>query len=160
MPLLLLFASCMCVTIKLELRKHITPHANGKPLLKWSSSHSLLQVLQCFYLSGLPMAKLRSKASSKSIYDIPMELCDLILWTNGVRCALNMEYSTRRAFLECTVVELVYKFEEKIYCELFEKVSRSLKYDSNIFFPLTQRVQGNNKFSTWWGSFWYSLMSG
>ena len=40
----------------------------------------------------------------------------------------------RRAFLERAVVELVYKFDEKVLLSMFEKVSRSLKYDSNIFF--------------------------
>ena len=43
-----------------------------------------------------------------------MELCDVILRTNRVRCALNME-----------ILDLL---------RMFEKVSRSLKYDSNIFF--------------------------
>ena len=39
-----------------------------------------------------------------------------------------------RAFLERAVVELVYKFDEKSYIlSTFEKVSRSLKYDSNFF---------------------------
>ena len=46
-----------------------------------------------------------------------MELCDVILRTNRVRCALNMEIlaftQRRRAFLERAVVELVYKFDEK-----------------------------------------------
>ena len=42
---------------ELELTKHITPHANGDPLLKWSSSHShssLVQQQLCL-LSGLLM---------------------------------------------------------------------------------------------------------
>ena len=30
----------MCDIKDLELTKHITQHANGEPLLKWSSSHS------------------------------------------------------------------------------------------------------------------------
>ena len=41
---------------------------------------------------------------------------EAILRTNRARCTLNKEiliYSTRKAFLECTVVELVYKFNEK-----------------------------------------------
>ena len=67
----------------------------------------------------------------------------------------------RRAFLERAVVELVYKFDEKFYLlSMFEKVSRSLKYDSNIFIvhkhiyymdttvdhftPLALCVRGNN----------------
>ena len=48
-----------------------------------------------------------------------MELCDVILRTNRVRCALNME-----------ILDLLN--EESV--STFEKVSRSLKYDSNIFF--------------------------
>ena len=53
------------------------------------------------------------------------------------------------------MVELVYKFDKKSYCECLKKVSRSLKY-SNIFFvhkhmdtspdhftPLALRVRGN-----------------
>ena len=52
--------------------------------------------------------------------------------TNRVRCAWkSLIYSTRRAFLERAVVELVYKFDEKSYCVCL--VSRSLKYDSNFF---------------------------
>ena len=66
-----------------------------------------------------------------------MELCDVILQTNRVRCTLNMEILdllNEESVLEHAVVELVYKFDEKSYCEMFEKVIRSLKYDSNIFF--------------------------
>ena len=37
-----------------------------------------------------------------------------------------------RAFLGRAVVELVYKFDEKSYLRMFEMVSQSLKYDSNI----------------------------
>ena len=40
-------------TCTLELAKHITPHINGEPLLKWSSSHSHSSpVLQRFCLSS------------------------------------------------------------------------------------------------------------
>ena len=55
---------------------------------------------------------------------LPMELCDVILRTNRVRCALiwkSFIYSTRRAFLEHAVVELVYKFDEKSYCECLKR---------------------------------------
>ena len=37
----------------------------------------------------------------------------VILRTNGVRCALYNIYLIRKAFLERTVVELVYEFYEK-----------------------------------------------
>ena len=56
--------------LELEVTKHITPHTNGDPLLKWSSSHSHSSpVLQRFcLLPGLPTATvvvfLTSKASS------------------------------------------------------------------------------------------------
>ena len=43
----------------------------------------------------------------------------------------SLIYSMSKAFLEYAVVELVYKFDEKCYCE---KVSQSLKYDSIFFF--------------------------
>ena len=51
------------------------------------------------------------------------------LRTNRVRCALNMEILdllNEESILERAVVELVYNFDEKSYCEMFEKVSRSL----------------------------------
>ena len=38
----------------------------------------------------------------------------------------------RKAFLEKAVLEPVYNFDEKLL-RMFEKVSRSLKYDSNFF---------------------------
>ena len=57
---------------QLELTKYITPHANGKPLLKWSSSHShSSQGLQRFcLLSGLPtvMVLLLPRPVPMSIY--------------------------------------------------------------------------------------------
>ena len=56
-----------CV-IKLDLTKHITPHTNGEPFFSSGAPHiHFIPVLQRFYvLSGLPMATLRSKASSKA----------------------------------------------------------------------------------------------
>ena len=66
-----------------------------------------------------------------------MELCDVILRTNRVRCALNMEIldllneesvsgaRNRRASLQ---------IQREVLLSTFEKVSRSLKYDSNFFF--------------------------
>ena len=54
-----IFLSFTTKTKKLELTKHISPHANGQPLLKQSSSHSHSSpVLQRFcLLSGLPTVK-------------------------------------------------------------------------------------------------------
>ena len=45
-----------------------------------------------------------------------------------------MIYSPRRAFLERAVVELVYIKSTRSPIAMFEKVSRLLKYDLNIFF--------------------------
>ena len=55
-----------------------------------------------------------------------MELCDVILRTNRVRCALNMEILdllNKESVSGVRVVELVYKFDEKSYCECLKKVS-------------------------------------
>ena len=53
-----------------------------------------------------------------------MELCDVILRTNRVRCALNMEIldllNEESVSGARSIVELVYKFDEK---SKFEKVS-------------------------------------
>ena len=53
-------------------------------------------------------------------------------------------------FLERSVVELVYKFDNEILLRMFEKVSRLLKHDSKLFLvhkhmtPTPMRVRGNN----------------
>ena len=58
-----------------------------------------------------------------------MELCDVILRSNRVRCALNME------ILDLLNEESVSGARSsRALLSTFEKVSRSLKYDSNIFF--------------------------
>ena len=57
-------------SMELELAKHITLHANGKPLLKWSSSHShyspssIMFLLVVWSVNGDGSA-LTSKANSK-----------------------------------------------------------------------------------------------
>ena len=59
--------------------------------------------------------------------------------TNRARCTLYKKiliFSTRKSFLERAVVELVYKFDKKSYCECLKRC-RSLKYDSNFFCPQT-----------------------
>ena len=67
-----------------------------------------------------------------------MELCDVILRTNRVRCALNMEIldllNEESVSGARSSRATVYKFDEKSYCQRLKKVSRSLKYDSNYFF--------------------------
>ena len=53
-----------------------------------------------------------------------MELCEIILRTNRVKCALNMEILdllNEESVSECAVVEIVYKFDEKSYCECLKK---------------------------------------
>ena len=57
-----------------------------------------------------------------------MDLCDVILRTNRVRCALNME------ILDLLNEESVSVNLTRSPMSMFEKVSRSLKYDSNFFF--------------------------
>ena len=42
----------------------------------------------------------------------------------------NLIYSTRKVFLEKTVVELVYKLDEGSYHKFLKGVCQSLKYDS------------------------------
>ena len=71
-----------------------------------------------------------------------MELCDVILRTNRVRCALNME------ILDLLNEESVSgahsgraKIRREVLLRMFEKVSQSLKYDSNIVFcPQTHNI--------------------
>ena len=55
----------------------------------------------------------------------------------------SLIYSTRTTFLEKAVVELVYKFDKKSY----QKVSRSLKYDS--IFLGHKHVHSRSKGSGW-----------
>ena len=65
-----------------------------------------------------------------------MKLCDVILRTNRVRCALNMvtidllnEESVsgaRSGRASLYVVELVYKFDEKSNCECVKRVCKKV----------------------------------
>ena len=66
-----------------------------------------------------------------------MELCDVILRTNRVRRALNKEILD--LFNEESVSgarsgRASLYIRREVLQRMFEKVSRSLKYDSNIFF--------------------------
>ena len=55
----------------------------------------------------------------------------------------SLIYSTRKAFLEKAVVELVYIiFDEKLYRKCLK---RSLKYDSNIFLSTNMHIQVKQK---------------
>ena len=93
---------------------------NGKPLLKRSSS--ILPVLQRFcLLSGLPMATVVPVPRSIYLNDDPYR-CDsatIMMSSFGQteqgahEIRKSLIYSTRKAFLERAVVELVYKFNEK-----------------------------------------------
>ena len=67
---------------------------------------------------------------------LPMELCDVILWTDRVRCALNIEIldllneESVSGARSCRASLLI---RREVQLSTFEKVSRSLKYDSNFF---------------------------
>ena len=50
-----------------------------------------------------------------------MELCDVILRTNRVRCALNMEILDLLNEESISGAELVYKFDEKSYCQRLKR---------------------------------------
>ena len=102
-------------------KAHYSAHANGEPLLNWSSSHSHSSVvLQQFYLlSGLPMG-ITSKPVPRSFLlndDTYRGDCATIIVSyfeekeQGVR--KSFIYSMRKAFLEHAVVKLVYKFDKK-----------------------------------------------
>ena len=87
----------------------ITLQANGEPFLKWSSSHS--HSFSCL-LSGLQTATV--------VFLLPrLSICKMTILTDEfVRPFGQIEqgahfYSMRKAFLESTVVELVYKFDEE-----------------------------------------------
>ena len=69
-----------------------------------------------------------------------MELCDIILRTNRVRCALNMEILdllNEKSVSGAHRVELVYKFDEKSYCECLKGESISKVRFKYFFHPQT-----------------------
>ena len=86
-----------------------------------------------------------------------MELCDLILQTNKVRCALNMEILDLPNEESISVAELVYKFDKKSYCECLSIAKVRFKFffrpQACIYIiwtpapitltPLALRVRGN-----------------
>ena len=66
-----------------------------------------------------------------------MELCDVILRTNRVRCALNMEILdllNEESVSGALSSRASLQIQREVLLSTFEKVSRSLKYDSNFFF--------------------------
>ena len=66
-----------------------------------------------------------------------MELYDVILRTNRVRCALNMEILdllNEESVSGARNSRASLQIRREVLLSTFEKVSRSLKYDSNIFF--------------------------
>ena len=66
-----------------------------------------------------------------------MELCDVILRTNRVRCALNMEILdllNEESVSGARSSRANLSIRGEVLLSMFEKVSGSLKYDSNIFF--------------------------
>ena len=104
------------------------------------TSSKSITVLQRFYLSGLhwrhSVPRQVPSQFTKWRY-LPMELCDVILWTNRVRCALNMEIvdllNEESIFGALSGRASLY-IRREVLLRMFEKVSRFLKYDSNIFF--------------------------
>ena len=65
-----------------------------------------------------------------------MELCDIILRTNRVRCALNMEILdllNEESVSGARSSRASLYIRQEVLLSTFEKVSRSLKYDSNFF---------------------------
>ena len=68
-----------------------------------------------------------------------MELCDIILRTNRVKCALNMEILdllNKESFSGASSGRASLYIRREVLLRKFEKVSQSLKYDS-IFFLST-----------------------
>ena len=62
-----------------------------------------------------------------------MRSYSVILWTNRARCTLNLDnldlLTEESVSGACAEVELVYKLNEKSYCECLKRLSHSLKYD-------------------------------
>ena len=68
-----------------------------------------------------------------------MELCDVILRTNRVRCALNMEILdllNEESFSGANSSRASLYIRREVLLHKFEKVSQSLKYDSNFFWSI------------------------
>ena len=65
-----------------------------------------------------------------------MELCDVILRTNRVRCAFDMEILdllNEESVSGARSGRASLSIGREVLLRMFEKVSRSLKYDSNIY---------------------------
>ena len=93
-----------------------------------------------------------------------MELCDIILRSNRVRCTLNMkilDLLNEESFSGVSSSRASLYIRREVLLRKFEKVSQSLKYDSNFFLvhkhintymdtnldhftSLALRVRGNN----------------
>ena len=106
---------------ELELTKHITLHANGEPFLKRSFQHSLLSSSATILLvwSANGDAPFQGKFQVNLLHD------DTYRWNYATssyeQIWKSLIYSMTRAFLERAVVELVYKFDEKSYCECLKR---------------------------------------
>ena len=119
-------ASLAQLLIKSTQCSFVTPHANGEPL---SRAPSFLPSLQWFcLLSGLQTMMVvliwpRLVPSYETYQCVCSGLCRPSgQIEQGVHCIRkSLNYSTRKAFLEKAVVELVYKFDEKSYCECFKR---------------------------------------
>ena len=121
----------------------ITPHANGEPLLKQSSSYShssqfatiLLVVWSANGYSSALTSKATSNLLSDNTYERPRN--SVIFRTNRSRCTLN------KKILDLLEVESVSEessgranlIQREVIPQMFEKVSQSLKYYSFFFGP-------------------------
>ena len=84
----------------------ITLHANGEPLLKWSSLYSQSATILLVVCSA------NGDGSHHPSEQIEQGANYIIK---------SLIYSMRKAFLEKAVVELVYKFVEKSYSECLKR---------------------------------------
>ena len=88
----------------------------------------VIELLTSFqFCSDLTCLVCQRRRSFQGKFQVNLLNDDTYRWncvTSSVRCALNMEILdllNERAFLERTVVELVYKFDEKSYCECLKR---------------------------------------
>ena len=106
--------------------------ANLPHITFFSSSATILLVVRSANGDGSVLATKTSSKVNLLNYDTFRWNC-VILLTNRARYALNKEILAKKAFLEHSVVELVYKFDNVSV----EKVSRPLKCHSNSFASYT-----------------------
>ena len=103
----------------------ITPHTNGEPLLKRSSSYSqfatILLVVWCANSDGSALpSKANSNLKKMLLTDSFVRVIASSIRTNRARCALNrkiLDLLDEESISGEAVVELIYKFDKKPYYE-------------------------------------------